>query len=136
LTKQIHVIIVFCQWKLLILELRYGFQSHRVAIWIYWQALVLIYKGLPLHGLPSKATKQAAETGASHPRDALHGQFFTWRPPQRWPWSAAYYTSSDPPSDTSNDASAAVDGCGTINEDKSSLSTSAGKKVACGCSVL
>ncbi|GAX84932.1 hypothetical protein CEUSTIGMA_g12353.t1 [Chlamydomonas eustigma] len=78
---------------------RYGFQPHRVAIWIYWQALILIYKGLPLHGLPSRATKQAAEVNASHPRDSIHGHLFTWRRPRRWPWSAAYESAILPTDD-------------------------------------
>ena len=70
---------------------RYGFQPHRIALWIYWQALVLILKGLPLQGLPSQATKEAAAEGATHPVDAgtTGGQHFTWRPPPRWPWNAA-----------------------------------------------
>lgn len=69
---------------------RYGFQPHRIALWIYWQALVLILKGLPLQGLPSQATKRAAAEGATHPTDAGEGgQHFTWRPPPRWPWNAA-----------------------------------------------
>ncbi len=40
-----------------------SFQPHRVAIWIYWQAVVLICKGLPLHGLPSQQVKEEAAKG-------------------------------------------------------------------------
>ena len=28
---------------------RYGFQPHRVAFWIYWQAVVLLWKGVPFY---------------------------------------------------------------------------------------
>ena len=52
---------------------------------------MLIFKGLPLQGLPSQATKEEAADGATHPVDAgtAGGQHFTWRPPPRWPWNAA-----------------------------------------------
>ena len=29
---------------------RYGFQPHRVALWIYWQAVLLLWKGVPFYG--------------------------------------------------------------------------------------
>ena len=39
---------------------RYGFQPHRVALWIYWHAVLLLLKGVPLYrcasnGLPHRA---------------------------------------------------------------------------------
>ena len=74
---------------------RYGFQPHRTAILIYWQALVLISKGLPLHPLPTRSTKEAAAENASHPTcQTDHGpSFFVWTPPPRWPWN--YQSSPD-----------------------------------------
>ncbi|KAG1669598.1 hypothetical protein FOA52_006371 [Chlamydomonas sp. UWO 241] len=67
----------------------YGFGPHRVAVWIYWQAVVLLCKGLPVYGLPSQAQKERAATGATHPYDSgATGAFFTWRPAPRWPWNA------------------------------------------------
>lgn len=29
---------------------RYGFQPHRVALWIYWHAVLLLWKGVPFYG--------------------------------------------------------------------------------------
>ncbi len=29
---------------------RYGFQPHRVALWIYWHAVLLLWKGVPFFG--------------------------------------------------------------------------------------
>lgn len=48
---------------------RYGFQPHRIALWIYWQALVLLRKGVPFHGPPDPgAYRRQAEQCSRHPR--------------------------------------------------------------------
>lgn len=33
---------------------KYGFQPQRVAMWIYWQALKLLWLGVPFYGPPDK----------------------------------------------------------------------------------
>jgi hypothetical protein len=33
-----------------LLSCRYGFQPHRVALWIYWHAVLLLWKGVPFYG--------------------------------------------------------------------------------------
>jgi hypothetical protein len=66
--------------------LKYGYQPHRVAIWIYWQAIVLLWKGVPLYSPPPKAVLEAAAVDAQHPVNQLTGCPFTWRPAQSFPW--------------------------------------------------
>jgi len=66
---------------------KYGFQPQKVALWIYWHALVLLFKGVPFHGPPSLSTCQAAQNVAEHPR--LSGKdAFKWRPCTSWPWKS------------------------------------------------
>lgn len=68
---------------------RYGYQPHRVAILIYWQAVILLYKGVALHTPPAK-TFQGVCTAAknTHPPDAVTGKWFVWRNALSWPWDA------------------------------------------------
>lgn len=67
---------------------QYGFQPHRTALLIYWQALVLISKGVSLQPLPSEKIKQHAAVNANHPKIKTSGAQFEWTPPPRWPWNA------------------------------------------------
>jgi DUF1365 family protein len=67
---------------------RYGFQPHRVALWIYWQAAVLLCKGVPFFGPPGPEYKAAASAGAQNPK-AAGGRSFVWRAAQSWPWNAS-----------------------------------------------
>jgi hypothetical protein len=67
---------------------RYGFMPHRVAFWIYWQAVRLLWLGLPVHGYPPAAATEAAEAGARNPEHSGGGRF-AWEAPQDFPWSAA-----------------------------------------------
>lgn len=65
---------------------RYGYLPQRVALWIYWQAAVLLWKGVAFHGPPCGAGyRRAAEAAATHP-PAADGRLFVWRPSLRWPW--------------------------------------------------
>lgn len=62
---------------------RYGFQPQRVALYIYWHALCLLYKGVSFHGPPGtaaciSASKTVDKRGA--------GCAFKWRPAQCWVW--------------------------------------------------
>ena len=34
--------------------LRFGYMPHRVALWIYYQAVVLLWKGVPVHDIPER----------------------------------------------------------------------------------
>ncbi|CAL8469053.1 g8594 [Coccomyxa elongata] len=67
---------------------RYGFMPHRVAFWIYWQALKLLWKGVPFFGYPSRETRAAAERMASNPTTSQN-RHFVWRNPLQYPWNAA-----------------------------------------------
>lgn len=67
---------------------RYGFQPHRVALWIYWQAVLLLWKGVPFYGPPGPEFKAAAAAKAQHPKTA-DGRSFVWRGAQTWPWNAS-----------------------------------------------
>lgn len=67
--------------------LKYGFQPQRVALWIYWQAIVLLWKGVPFYSPPGigAGCVMAAEKDMNHPRTA-QGQCFVWRSAAAWPW--------------------------------------------------
>lgn len=67
---------------------RYGFQPQRVAAWIYWQAVVLLRKGVPFYGPPCKGYQQTVAKGATHPRCGF-GEFFVWADAKGWPWRTA-----------------------------------------------
>lgn len=66
--------------------LKYGFQPQRIALWIYWHALVLLWKGVSFYPPPSLQTCQTANAKATHPR-SNNGCPFIWRPAQEWPWA-------------------------------------------------
>ena len=74
--------------------LRYGFQPQRVAFWIYWQALVLLWKGVSFYGPPPTSGACSfrpgveAHPGNAHPKSGC-GRFFVFRDAQRWPWREA-----------------------------------------------
>ena len=65
---------------------RYGYMPHRVAFWIYWQAVRLLWLGLPFHGYPPAAAHDAAEANAGNPRNS-RGSHFAWQSPLRFPWN-------------------------------------------------
>lgn len=67
---------------------RFGFQPQRVALWIYWHAVVLLWKGVPFFGPPSPEFKAAAAAKARHTKTA-DGRSFVWRAAQSWPWNAS-----------------------------------------------
>jgi len=58
----------------------------RIAFWIYWHALLLLYKGVPLYSPPPKQVLERAACGATHPPIASTGCPFVWRPADGWPW--------------------------------------------------
>ena len=60
---------------------------HRVAFWIYWQALRLLWMGVPVCGYPPASVTAAAE-GRARNRASTGGRHFTWREPLQFPWSA------------------------------------------------
>jgi DUF1365 family protein len=60
---------------------------HRVAFWIYWQALRLLWKGVPFYGYPSPGHRAEAEAKAQNPKTA-DGRHFVWRGPLEFPWNA------------------------------------------------
>lgn len=68
--------------------LKYGFQPQRVAFWIYWQAVLLLWKGVPFHSPPGQAACCAAEGRSAHPQTQA-GRFFEWRPASKWPWKSS-----------------------------------------------
>ncbi len=62
--------------------LRYGFQPQRVALYIYWHAVCLLYKGVSFYGPPGSAVCQSA---AGNGRNG-GGCAFSWRPARGWVW--------------------------------------------------
>ena len=70
---------------------RYAFMPQRVAFWIYWQAVILIVKGCPIHLKPDGASlKQRVAREADGKLPAVGGGKggcpFEWRDTQAWPW--------------------------------------------------
>jgi hypothetical protein len=59
----------------------------RVALWIYWQAVVLMAKGCPVCPKPPNTFRKplAQQEGATHPLNAA-GRLYTWRDAPQWPW--------------------------------------------------
>lgn len=66
---------------------RYAFQPHRIAVWIYLQAVLLLWKGVAFYGPPDK-TYQTRISSCSFSRltPMTEGTFFRWRGAQSWPW--------------------------------------------------
>ena len=60
---------------------------HRIAFWIYWQALHLLWLGVPFCGYPAPQVQEGAEHRASNPKDSA-GRHFWWQPPREFPWNA------------------------------------------------
>jgi DUF1365 family protein len=66
--------------------LQYGFQPQRVALWIYWQAVMLLWKGVRFFPPPaSEEYKEKVEANSVHAKTG-DGRFFVWRRAQGWPW--------------------------------------------------
>jgi DUF1365 family protein len=66
--------------------MQFGFQPQRVAFWIYWQAVVLLWKGVRFFPPPAPEDYQKkAEDASKHPKTG-NGRYFVWRKAQGWPW--------------------------------------------------
>eukprot|EP00803_Ostreobium_quekettii_P004625 evm.model.scf_672.1 EVM.evm.TU.scf_672.1 scf_672:490-3697(-) len=65
---------------------RYGYQPHRVAFWIYWQAIKLFWMGIPFFSPPSRRYRDEVCGKATHPK-GQSDEFFVWRDTQEFPWS-------------------------------------------------
>ena len=72
---------------------RYGFMPHRVAFWIYWQALHLLWLGVPFYSYPATQIQEGAEHMASNPKDSA-GRHFWWQSPRKFPWERLMTTNS------------------------------------------
>ena len=48
---------------------------HRIAFWIYWQALHLLWLGVPFCGYPAPQVQEGAEHRASNPKDSAGRHF-------------------------------------------------------------
>ena len=67
---------------------RYGYQPQRIALWIYWQAAVLLCKGARFFPYPDQGFQARAEGAARNPRCCGGaGGRFVWQPPRDAPWS-------------------------------------------------
>ena len=66
---------------------RYGFMPHRVAFWIYWQALRLLIMGVPFFGYPAPECQDKVEQRSGNPKDSA-GRRFWWQAPKSYPWNA------------------------------------------------
>ena len=72
----------------------YGFQPQRVAVWIYWQAVRLLWKGVSFFPPPGsefrgKLAVERGEMVKHHPMCCGGGggkESFLWRDAQGWPW--------------------------------------------------
>ena len=67
---------------------RYGYQPQRIALWIYWQAVVLLCKGARFFPYPDPGF-QARVEAAAHNLQCCGGigSRFAWQPPKDAPWS-------------------------------------------------
>lgn len=70
--------------------LKYGFQPQRVAFWIYWQAVKLMWKGVPFYSPPEPSLYRKAATESSDhlPKISTTGCIFEWHPAKNWPWKS------------------------------------------------
>ena len=60
---------------------------HRVAMWIYWQAVVLLCKGVPFHMHPSLETYRGRVTQELEKKQK-GTRFLTWDWSNvHWPWN-------------------------------------------------
>jgi len=67
---------------------KYGFQPQRVAAWIYMQALVLLWKGVPFFSPPDPSYQARVEGAATTAPNRATGTHFVWRDAPGWPWRA------------------------------------------------
>jgi len=65
---------------------RYGYQPQRAALLIYWQALKLMWKGVPFHGPPSCCFKEKVTKDAKQPKMST-GEPFLWKGAEGFPWN-------------------------------------------------
>ncbi len=73
---------------------RYGYEPQRVAVWIYWEALQLLRKGVPFYGPPDERQKAELEKRVIG-SDTKGSQGFRWRPAARFPWRSREFCCSD-----------------------------------------
>lgn len=69
---------------------RYGFQPHRVAFWIYWQAIKLLWKGVHFYSPPDKSYRSDLRE-ASGQQGCLYfsnGEQFIWKDAASCPWNS------------------------------------------------
>lgn len=69
--------------------LRYGFMPQRVALWIYWQAVILIAKGCPIYPKPpgdSYKGRVEEQAKGKLPDAGRSGCPFQWTDTRAWPW--------------------------------------------------
>lgn len=66
---------------------RYGFMPHRVAFWIYWQALRLLWMSVPFFGYPAPDALDIVEQKSRNPKNSS-GFRFLWQLPKTYPWNA------------------------------------------------
>jgi len=66
---------------------RYGFEPQRVTVWIYWQALKLLWRGLHFSEPPTKQQRVDGVDGATVPPSGC-GARFVWRDASGWPWAS------------------------------------------------
>jgi len=69
-------------WRIL---LKYGFQPHRLAVWIYWHAIVLLWKKVPFYGPPS-CLGGGGGGGGKRKEGNRRRRRFVWRQASGWPW--------------------------------------------------
>ncbi len=66
--------------------IQFGFQPQRVAFWIYWQAVVLLWKGVRFFPPPAaEEYQEKVEKVAEHPKTG-DGRYYIWRRARGWPW--------------------------------------------------
>ena len=68
--------------------LKYGYMPQRVAFWIYWQALVLLWKGAPLFMNPPPESYKEAISAEMERKQKGRANFRSWEFDRvRWPFS-------------------------------------------------
>ena len=60
---------------------------HRVAFWIYWQAVRLVMMGVPFYSYPALDFQRRVEQESATPESSL-GRRFHWQEPKQHPWNA------------------------------------------------
>lgn len=67
---------------------RHAFQPHRIAFWIYAQAVVILWKGVPFYPPPDKSYQEALPKlqQSQHVAAMPSGARFLWRNAE-WPWN-------------------------------------------------